>query len=576
MSNLNYLVMKKVLLSSVALATAAVSFAAVNVDKLAVPVTVNPTALSVSEKAELVAMEPQQLASVKSLSAVSGVAYASEETADAPIPEYRLPGGIFYRSGYISPSYPNSSWNASGMRLIGSPYSQYTWVNTSINATVENKFTWTYIDSEATDKAGAATFLTANTVNYVSTPENAFLTFNTKTGAAYSTYAPTLKVEGSDSIYADGAIIQYGWDTYSDQLTAGGVKTEGFQPAYTFNILDYVNADFSHADVTRFDDAAEKVYQTMAKVPGSMVGYGIVVPEPEAQYGLQGVTFKCIVNAACTNDVKVNVYKMVDAKIDELLGSGKIAAADVPVNPGYWCTCYVPLVIEDPDLGDVSTTININSAIMILIEANGNKDLALGVPFTANERSKGSSYYVSKDGDAYNYFNISQFSFKDKTHIHNLAIGMEVTMSWMNEVNNDYEFKAPVAGGSKQFDIDCLWRLDAEASMADIYGEGMDEWYTVDMTNKNVMTVTVKALPAGTAGRSSDLVVYTPGAERTFKITQGEVTGIDEIGADSADVLSVEYYDLQGRKLNAEPENGIFIQKNLLSNGKTVATKVAK
>lgn len=50
---------------------------------------------------------------------------------------------------------------------------------------------------------------------------------------------------------------------------------------------------------------------------------------------------------------------------------------------------------------------------------------------------------------------------------------------------------------------------------------------------------------------------------------------IENVVADSK-TISVEYYNIQGQKLNAEPENGFFIKKATKANGTVQATKIVK
>lgn len=59
------------------------------------------------------------------------------------------------------------------------------------------------------------------------------------------------------------------------------------------------------------------------------------------------------------------------------------------------------------------------------------------------------------------------------------------------------------------------------------------------------------------------------------KFTIGGVSGISNI-ATSAEILSTEYYDLQGRQLNSQPEKGVFIKKNIMTDGSTKVGKVIK
>lgn len=50
---------------------------------------------------------------------------------------------------------------------------------------------------------------------------------------------------------------------------------------------------------------------------------------------------------------------------------------------------------------------------------------------------------------------------------------------------------------------------------------------------------------------------------------------IDDVTVD-AEVVAVEYFNIQGQKLSVEPENGLFIKKEILSNGAVKAAKIVK
>lgn len=52
-------------------------------------------------------------------------------------------------------------------------------------------------------------------------------------------------------------------------------------------------------------------------------------------------------------------------------------------------------------------------------------------------------------------------------------------------------------------------------------------------------------------------------------------TGIEEIVSD-AEVVATNYIDLQGRKLSAEPANGLFIRQDIKADGTTTAVKIVK
>lgn len=54
-------------------------------------------------------------------------------------------------------------------------------------------------------------------------------------------------------------------------------------------------------------------------------------------------------------------------------------------------------------------------------------------------------------------------------------------------------------------------------------------------------------------------------------------SGIEDIVAESdAEVIAVEYYNIQGQKLNVAPENGIYIQKAIKADGTVKASKLVK
>lgn len=54
-------------------------------------------------------------------------------------------------------------------------------------------------------------------------------------------------------------------------------------------------------------------------------------------------------------------------------------------------------------------------------------------------------------------------------------------------------------------------------------------------------------------------------------------SGIEDIVAESdAEVIAVEYYNIQGQKLNVAPENGLYIQKAIKADGTVKASKLVK
>ena len=82
--------------------------------------------------------------------------------------------------------------------------------------------------------------------------------------------------------------------------------------------------------------------------------------------------------------------------------------------------------------------------------------------------------------------------------------------------------------------------------------------------------VRIAQVSGGTKAQVHDLYVLNHGDKSS------EYTGIEEVLTDeAAEVISVEYYNLNGMRI-AEPANGFYIQRSILSNGNVEVKKVVK
>ena len=82
--------------------------------------------------------------------------------------------------------------------------------------------------------------------------------------------------------------------------------------------------------------------------------------------------------------------------------------------------------------------------------------------------------------------------------------------------------------------------------------------------------VRIAQVGGGTKAQVHDLYVLNHGDKSS------EYTGIEEVLTDeAAEVISVEYYNLNGMRI-AEPANGFYIQRSILSNGNVEVKKVVK
>lgn len=76
-------------------------------------------------------------------------------------------------------------------------------------------------------------------------------------------------------------------------------------------------------------------------------------------------------------------------------------------------------------------------------------------------------------------------------------------------------------------------------------------------------------------GEANQTAGYLPATVDFLKAALGE-NAIETVASVSADVVAVNYFDLQGRKLTVEPVNGMFIRQEVMSDGAAKAFKVVK
>ena len=90
------------------------------------------------------------------------------------------------------------------------------------------------------------------------------------------------------------------------------------------------------------------------------------------------------------------------------------------------------------------------------------------------------------------------------------------------------------------------------------------------------------AVAAWGLGDKIDVTVDQKGNKRTETTVPGAYdakasSGIEDIVVESnAEVIAVEYYNVQGQRLNAAPENGLYIQKAIKADGTVKASKLVK
>lgn len=70
---------------------------------------------------------------------------------------------------------------------------------------------------------------------------------------------------------------------------------------------------------------------------------------------------------------------------------------------------------------------------------------------------------------------------------------------------------------------------------------------------------------------SAELTFGVPGAETTITVNSTIPSGIDNVASPEAEVVGREYFDLSGRRLNAAPVKGFYIEKSIRADGSTTS-----
>ncbi len=115
--------------------------------------------------------------------------------------------------------------------------------------------------------------------------------------------------------------------------------------------------------------------------------------------------------------------------------------------------------------------------------------------------------------------------------------------------------------------------------------EDIPEWLTIEIVDANDFFTNLQGtcraylisfeLTDGTTPSGCEIEVSYKGVKNIYKINPS-LSGISSVVDNGAETVASEYYDLQGRKLSVEPQNGLFIRKDVKADGSVKAVKVVK
>ena len=432
--------------------------------------------------------------------------------AEAAGPAYTLPAGTFFWGPDVNSGdhYPGA--------LIPA-YHDVTFKNNVEGATSQE---WEYVIYEGQN---------ANT--YYS--EEKDLTHNYAFGLAEF---PTLTVDG-------GTPYRYGDFQSSQGAAASTILTGGNPDANYFGgqngmycgltLMNYLDAN-GLSLVPSVDNAQ---WQTWGKTTAKVKGFGLLFPKPAVPYALSRL-FITFANGN-KEELPITVYRVKEE-------DGKYLVTDEVIANGVTKGSY-SYYVQETSLyefgfqrteGELTSdiTLTVNEPVFIQVDIPADAAISPISLLTQNENAEGvaNSYAVYEDGTL---FNLSNLGLEDGSYLAALDMRAEIYYAWLNSVGDDYEYVAPVDGGSKTFTLDSFW-LSSSFEVSDTQN-ALYDWVNCsyeDLEGGGVsMVVDVTALPQGVEGRWTNLVVAAPGVSAKFTVTQGEasVEGVET----SAVVVSV-------------------------------------
>ncbi|MDE6427851.1 MAG: hypothetical protein K2K59_02750 [Muribaculaceae bacterium] len=133
----------------------------------------------------------------------------------------------------------------------------------------------------------------------------------------------------------------------------------------------------------------------------------------------------------------------------------------------------------------------------------------------------------------------------------------------------DMSVIAPAEGGNIEYPFDAYFLISGLIEEGLMTAETDADWFTFEAVNapveiegnvypSNQINITAQALPEGVEGRQAVIKFRGYASDFDLVISQGDVAGISNVAAANG---PVEYFDLQGRKLNNAPATGIYLQR---------------
>lgn len=471
----------------------------------------------------------------------------------SPVASYARPKGA-YNVGF-SPDF----YNLNTPTLLGPAYHSLTWTNTSA---IADGAKWNYVDPS--DETSVLSSEEENLVTPVYAPMSQ---------VDVPTLVSTFNGVESDPFKLDFKNIQNGG--FIRGTISATESTEFGVCNYNYLYLGEGETDdvLSYAVYFGVDD---KVASEWAKLmSGQIEGVDSVsiiemFDAPEVPYALSGVYMMAAVEALDPSTViRVNIYKLNENGFPtDIIATGSVSASEVELSPGNYVPISIPIIVKDGDL-IMESSVDIDQAIAVEITGfNPATDKVYPANvLTSSDRESSTNVGLYYKGQLYGFVSYSALEFTNGKHSSGALINLNIQYNWIKELNDsDYKFEAPVAGGSKTFEMTSS--IHPDYWIFEDSNNALYDWVTPsanydETTGDLTLTFTATELPEGVAGRLTDVTVSIPAASAVFRIAQGDVSGVEGVVApavivtvengnfvvNGSEVSSVDVYNIAGQRV---------------------------
>lgn len=593
--------MKKQLLFSLAMVSGMVAFAASPVDKNEVPAAVASQRVKVSlSDVMLKSYTPQTSATEVAASVIN---YAEGEATDSMTACYQIPGGAFYVGGMQD----HFSVNLRDPYLLIPNKVPLYWNSVCYKATENAKWytsEWTYEKQVLEGNQIKWDMSTVDTDKLTTDPYYAF----TVEGSNHFAPAPTFTINKAGD---------KGVRPSSFQASEAGLFAYNGRPRFNFGgdygvqdmMLTQLNPAYSVGSFNGLTSAGAMEYGMVyfsimplgatyfSDSEATIDRFGAYLPAPAKTFGISAIAVRLVIDAFAAERMTFDIYEAepisgkVTYQIGERLGGGYLDGSEIKADAQNYVDLILP-VMEGEDGLESESFVNVDKGIVILIGGFKNdENTQVFMPIYVAPSSS-PLFYMNKNVVAEFSEPLSYVRYITPGSTNNAGvkftgatwamqyIGQYATLLNGDEPEGYFDMDVPAEGGGKTFTFNAYFANIAENGK--FTGEGANDWVLFDVaeldenTYNQDVTVEVDPLPDGVEGRQTTVYVEICGAKQAINITQGTVSGIDEVGADNSEVVATQYFDMQGRTLNAAPESGLYLKKEVRASGNVSTVKVAK